>query len=68
MKVPYDEGVASHIGPESCGGDREVAAEALTGESVGQVLSCEREPLRGADDVPKYGRQHMTLWQTREAA
>jgi hypothetical protein len=39
MQVPYDEGVASHIGPESCGGDREVAAEALTGESAGQVLS-----------------------------
>ena len=32
MKVPYDEGVASHIGLESCGGDREVAAEALTEE------------------------------------
>ena len=41
-KVPYAEGLASHSGPESCGGDREVAVEALTGESVGQVLSRER--------------------------
>jgi len=42
MKESYVEGVASHNGPESCGGDREVAVEALTGESVGQVLSRER--------------------------
>lgn len=42
MKVPYDEGVASHIGPESCAGDRKVAGEALTGESAGRVLSRER--------------------------
>jgi hypothetical protein len=42
MKVPYVEGVASHNGPESCGGDREVTAEALIGESVGQVLSHEK--------------------------
>ncbi|RLB79570.1 MAG: hypothetical protein DRH17_13570 [Deltaproteobacteria bacterium] len=41
MKVPYAEGLASHSGPESCGGGREATAEALTGESVGQVLSRE---------------------------
>ena len=41
MKVPYDEGLASHIGPESCAGDREGAGEALTGESAGRVLSRE---------------------------
>jgi hypothetical protein len=39
MKVPYDEGVANHIGPESCVYNRKVADEALTGESTGQVLS-----------------------------
>ncbi len=27
MKDPYDEGIASRIGPESCVGDREVAAK-----------------------------------------
>ena len=42
MKVPYDEGIASHIGPESCTGDRKGAGEALTGESAGRVLSRER--------------------------
>jgi len=41
MKVPYDEGPASHIGPESCAGDREGAGEALRGESAGRVLSRE---------------------------
>jgi hypothetical protein len=39
MKVPYDEGIASHIGPESCASDRKGAGEALTGESAGRVLS-----------------------------
>ena len=43
MKVPYDEGLASHIGPESCAGDREGAGEALTGESAGRALSRESE-------------------------
>ena len=43
MRVPYDEGVASHIGPESCVGDREGAGEALTGENAGQVLSRVRK-------------------------
>ena len=32
MKDPYGEGIASHTGPESCGGVREDAGEALTGE------------------------------------
>ena len=32
MQVPCDEGLASHIGPESCGGVREDDGEALTGE------------------------------------
>jgi len=27
MEDPYDEGIANHIGPESCVGDREVAAK-----------------------------------------
>ena len=43
MKVPYGEGVATHTGPESCGGAREGMAEALTGDCVGQVLSRERK-------------------------
>ena len=33
MKVQYGKDVANHSGPESCGGAREGAAEALTGET-----------------------------------
>ena len=49
VQVPYDEGGASHIGPESCVSDREVWGEALTGEAVGQVLSHVTKPVRDAD-------------------
>ncbi len=31
MKVSHDEGVANHIGPESCVHPRKVVREALTG-------------------------------------
>jgi len=41
MQVSYDEGLASHIGPESCVYGRKAVHEALTGESAGQVLSHE---------------------------
>jgi hypothetical protein len=41
MKVPYGEGLANHIDPESCACNREVASEALTGERSGQLLSHE---------------------------
>ena len=41
MQVPYDEGVAIHIGPESCAVAREGLGEALTGVRVGQPLSRE---------------------------
>src|ERR1035441_10885471 len=41
MKESHDEGPASHIAPESCGGDRKVAGEALTGVRTGPVSSCE---------------------------
>jgi RNA-directed DNA polymerase len=58
MKVPYDEGLASHIGPESCAGDREGAGEALTGESAGRVLSRES----------RYASGCRRCHQTRKAA
>src|SRR5271157_2346341 len=41
MKVSHSEGVANHAGSESCGGVREDLAEALTGESTGQLLNRE---------------------------
>ena len=42
MQVSYDEGVAIHIGPESCAVAREGFGEALTGGRIGQPLSRER--------------------------
>ena len=61
MQVLYDEGVAIHIGPESCvtyqrpdtrsaSSKAEVRREALTGERAGQPWSRERIN-RGADAV-----------------
>ena len=38
MQVPYDEGVANHIGPEFVAGVREGVSEALTGERTGQAI------------------------------
>jgi hypothetical protein len=39
MKESYDEGVASHIDPESCAEDRKALSEALTGARAGRVWS-----------------------------
>jgi len=41
MKESYNEGVASHIVPESCLDDPQGRGEALTGESTGGLLSSE---------------------------
>ena len=41
MKEPDDEGLANHIGPESCADVRKDGGEALTGGHVGWVLSRE---------------------------
>jgi transposase len=49
VRAPYDEGVAIHIGPESCAGSREAAREALTGVRAGQPLSGVTLPNRSAD-------------------
>jgi hypothetical protein len=47
MKVPEDEGVANHIGPESCADVRKDIREALTGGKAGRVLSRERRSGSG---------------------
>jgi hypothetical protein len=52
VKVHHDEGVAIHIGPESCADVREGISEALTGECTGQPLSRESTLIPGADVVP----------------
>jgi len=41
MQEPRKKGLANHLDPESCAGDREVAGEALTGAHAGQPLSSE---------------------------
>jgi RNA-directed DNA polymerase len=69
MEVSYSEGLANHAGPESCGVDREVEVEALTGGRAGWVLSREIHApprgglLRGADAVEIGGRRDL---QSRE--
>ena len=59
MQKSYgSSGLATHIGPESCGAARKGSVEALTGERAGQVFSRVRASLRGADAVGESGRPH----------
>jgi RNA-directed DNA polymerase len=46
MKFQYGKDVASHSGPESCGGAREGAAEALTGETGGSAVEPRNQEFR----------------------
>ena len=46
MKEYYNEGVASHIGPESCLNDPRGRGEALTGGNTGGLLSSENTTYR----------------------
>lgn len=64
MKVSCDEGVASHVGPESCGPVREGMLEALTGEDAGRVSSLENVILWDADAVLTCGRQQRLIRST----
>jgi hypothetical protein len=41
MRESYNEGLANHIGPESCAGVGNGTGEALTGERASWVLSSE---------------------------
>ena len=59
MKVHYDEGVATHIGPEPCIVVRENGDAASAGESIGQPLSLENYILLGRRHVTHRGRQHI---------
>jgi len=63
MKVSRNEGVASHVGPESCVDDRKVGGEALTGEVRAGLLSHENLILQSADAVMSCGRQQQTFRQ-----
>src|ERR1700746_3656977 len=58
MKKSHESGLATHIGPESCGAAREGGVEALTRERAGRVFSRVRNSLRDADAVGESGRPH----------
>ncbi len=58
MKESYEGGVATHVGPESCGAARKGGVEALAGERAGRVFSRVRTFLRDADAVRRSGRQY----------
>ena len=51
MEVPYDEGVAGHIGPESCVCSRKAVGEALTGGKCGPGIEPRKVIFQGADGV-----------------
>jgi len=65
MKKSYESGVATHIGPESCGAARKGGVEALTGGRAGRVFSRVRVFLRDADAVRRSGRPHRVAPITR---
>jgi hypothetical protein len=46
MKVLYNEDLANHVSPESCGGVGNHMAEALTGENAGGLSSSEITSFR----------------------
>jgi len=67
MQESHDEGLATHIGSESCVVTRKGGGEALTGGSAGRVLSRvkhapsrERWAPRGADAVVGSGRLYLS--------
>jgi len=60
MKESYVKSLANHNGPESCVRRSDLSGEALTGESVGRVLSREKGLVRDADPVEVRGRQQPT--------
>jgi hypothetical protein len=58
MEKSHESGLATHIGPESCGAARKGGVEALTGERAGRVFSRVSFFLRDADAVGESGRPH----------
>ena len=60
MQEPYSEGLANHIGPESCGYAGNGISEALAGVHAGLVLSrvSSYVTVRSADAVENVRRPH----------
>ena len=64
MKEPYNEGIANHVGPESCAGGGNGMGEALTGVHAGWVLSRER-PNRSGRRRCCLGRKTISVTSLR---
>jgi hypothetical protein len=58
MKKFYNVGIANQVGPESCACIGNGMGEALTGGSVGWVLSFEIPWKSGVDPLGLWGRQY----------
>ncbi len=58
MRESHVEGVATHDGPESCGGAREDAVEALDRGTSGPGIEPRNPLIQDADAVTMGGRQH----------
>jgi hypothetical protein len=65
VQVPYDEGVANHIDPESCAVAREGLGEALTGECIGQPFWRESKPMQLAWLLVAWLRTHASSASNR---
>ena len=61
MRELYIEEIAIHGDPESCVDAREGVGEALTGVRAGWAIEPRNHLVRGADVVPRNGRQYR--WQ-----
>ena len=66
MKVQHGKDLASHSGPESCGGAREGAAEALTGETGGSAIEP-RNPKSGTPTPLSDAEGNMNQGDTCES-
>jgi hypothetical protein len=67
MRELYGEGLAIHVGPESCVRVREGVGEALTGVCAGWAIEPRKlNKVRGADAVTLGGRQDRQ-WRYRES-
>jgi hypothetical protein len=68
MKELHVEGLATHDGPESCGGAREGAAEAFDRGTCGPGIEPRNQALQGADAVMRGGRPHARRREREETS
>jgi hypothetical protein len=68
MKELHVEGLATHDGPESCGGSREGTVEAFDRGTCGPGIEPRNQTIQGADAVIRSGRQHARRREREEAS